>query len=256
MNAHMFRFCNRFCSPFIRRDLTQRGLYLVEVAIGLAVIGLLTAMALKSQEVIEQYRQGQFVTRVQTLVTQLDTHRQTWGRWPGDCNRDGLIDPAFNSTDTLPALDYAIPTSLTPAVSSDATYSLGNTCPLTTLTPFGTSNVAYNELRLAGLVRSGETNRKAGDHGLGGQMHLGTLDVNSGTAYLEDKYNALVLTEVPTVAARRLAVAINGQDGSASNRHRVRRSTSLGSFDPAWTASGETELNRITVVVLFDRIPP
>ena len=234
----------------------QRGLYLLEIAIGMAVVGVLVGMALQSQEVVEQYRQTQFVSRVQNLLSKLSSHRQTWGRWPGDCNRDGLIDPAFNNPATLPELDYAVPVSQTAAASSTATYVLGNTCPTSTLTPFGDSNVAYNELRLASLVRSGETNRKAADHGLGGEMHLGTLDVNSGQTYLEDKYNALVLTEVPIVAARRLAIAINGQDGSASNRHRVRRSTTLGSFDDAWTASGETELKRITVVIFFDRVPP
>lgn len=240
----------------------QRGLSLLELAIGLAIVGVLAAMALKSQELVEHYRQAQFVTKVQTLVSQLGSYRRTWGRWPGDCNRDGLIDPTFNSVALLQPLEYAVPTSLTPAASSSATYALGNTCPTSTLAPFATAdgegngNVAYNELRLAGLIPSGETNRKSADHGLGGEMHLGTLDVNPGTNYLEDKFNALVLTDVPIVAARRLAVAINGQDGSASNTDRVRRSTTLGTFDALWTATGETELKRITVVVLFDRVPP
>ena len=234
----------------------QRGLSLLELAIGLAIVGVLAAMALKSQEVVESYRQAQFVTKVQTLVSQLGSYRRTWGRWPGDCNRDGLIDLSFNNLSTLTQLEYAVATSLTPAASSSATYALGNTCPSGTLSPFANDNVPYNELRLAGLIPSGETNRKASDHGLGGDMHLGTLDVSLGTDYLEDKFNALVLTDVPIVAARRLAVAINGQDDSASNKHRVRRITTLGTFDPLWTATGETELKRITVVVLFDRVPP
>ena len=234
----------------------QRGLSILELAIGLAIVGVLAAMALKSQELVENYRQAQFVTKVQTLVSQLGSYRRTWGRWPGDCNRDGLIDPSFNTVALLEPLEYAVPTSLTPAASSSATYALGNTCPSSTLTPFANGNVPYNELRLAGLLPMGETNRKSADHGLGGEMHLGTLDVTSGTSYLEDKFNALVLTDVPIVAARRLAVAINGQDGSAGDTGRVRRSTTLGTFDALWTASGETELKRITVVVLFDRVPP
>ena len=250
------RLSTRFFSLRPRRAWAQRGLSLVELAIGLAIVGLLAAMALKSQEVVESYRQAQFVTKVQTLVSQLGSYRRTWGRWPGDCNRDGLVDLSLTNLGALTQLEYAVATSLTAAASSSATYALGNTCPSSTLSPFANGNVPYNELRLAGLIPSGETNRKSSDHGLGGEMHLGTLDVSATTNYLEDKFNALVLTDVPIVAARRLAVAINGQDGSASNKHRVRRINALGTFDPLWTASGETELKRITVVVFFDRIPP
>jgi hypothetical protein len=92
---------------------------------------------------------------------------------------------------------------------------------------------------------------------MGGFAFLGTFSINPALVdNTEDRFNAIVLTEVPIVAARRLAVAIDGSDGSAANLNRVRRSDDLLTFEPLWTAADETELKRITVVVFFDRTPP
>lgn len=242
-----------------RWRVRQRGLSLVELALGLAVLGVLAGLAFKSQELMEQYQQAQFVNKVQSLKAQISAYRSSLGRWPGDCNRDGLMDSVFISPAglTTTSFDYALSTPLTPATSSTDPYAVGLLCPASTLTPFDDANVAYNELKYAGLLRTGEPNRKAASHGLGGFMHLGTFDTGAGsTTTLEQQFNALVLTNVPIAAARRLAVAMDGFDGSASNVNQVRRSDDLQTFAPLWTAAGETELTRITVAVFFDRVPP
>jgi prepilin-type N-terminal cleavage/methylation domain-containing protein len=242
----------------------QRGFSLIEIALGLAVMGVLIGMTLKSQELLEQYRQSQFVTQVQTLVANARAHRSALGRWPGDCNRDGLVDYAFNTTETLESgedLDYAEPTSLDAAATEVAPYpySLGNVCPVTTLLPFDDVNVAFNELKRASLTPAGEPNRKSANHRLGGFAYLVNFDTgfpSDPLNLLEQQFNALVLTDVSIQAARRLATAIDGHNGSAGNTGRVRRWDNTTVFAPLWTADGETDLARITVVVFFDRIPP
>jgi len=241
---------------------TQRGFSLIEIALGLAVMGVLIGMTLKSQELLEQYRQSQFVTQVQTIVANARAHRSTLGRWPGDCNRDGLADYAFTTIALLQSgegLDYAVPTSLDAAATSDDTYALGNVCPVTTLLPFGDLNVAFNELKRASLTPAGEPNRKSANHRLGGFAYLINFDTgfpSDPLNLIEQQFNALVLTDVSIQAARRLATAIDGHTGSAGNTGRVRRWDDTTVFAPLWMADGETDLARITVVVFFDRIPP
>lgn len=241
---------------------TQRGFSLIEIALGLAVMGVLIGVTLKSQELLEQYRQSQFVTQVQTLVANARAHRSALGRWPGDCNRDGLVDYAFSTIATLESgedLDYAEPTSLEAAATAEDTYALGNVCPVTTLLPFGDINVAFNELKRASITPAGEPNRKSANHRLGGFAYLVNLDTgfpSDPVNLLEQQFNALVLTDVSIQAARRLATAIEGHNGSAGNTGRVRRWDDTTVFAPLWTADGETDLARITVVVFFDRIPP
>jgi prepilin-type N-terminal cleavage/methylation domain-containing protein len=238
---------------------TQRGFSLIEIAVAMAVMGVLIGMTLKSQELLEQYRQSQFVTKVQTLVSNARAHRSTLGRWPGDCNRDGLVDYTFSAIVPLrtgDALDYAVSTQLNAAALSSSTYALGDVCPQTTLQPFKQINVPFNELKRASLTLTGEPNRKSASHGLDGFAYLGTFETVSPVTPPEQQFNALVLTQVPIQAARRLAVALDGYDGSAANTGRVRRSEDLKTFEALWTAGSETELARITVVVFFDRTPP
>jgi prepilin-type N-terminal cleavage/methylation domain-containing protein len=239
----------------------QRGFSLLEIALAMVLLGMLFAGLLKSQSLLDQYRHGAFVNSTRALAAHLSAHLNTRGRWPGDCNRDGLIDYSLLSVTTLSAVDlydYSSPAALTAASSSSASYAPGNVCPVSTLMPFENVNVPFNELKQAGLLPTGQPSRLAAAHNLGGHAYLGTLTVNTGSnaLYLEERFNAIVLTGVPIAAARRLAVAIDGVDGSTANSHRVRRSNDLASFAPLWTASGETEAKRITVVVLFDRVPP
>ena len=133
----------------------QAGFTLVEIGIALALIGVLAAMAFKSQEVVEQYRQGEFVTRVRTLEANLKAYRATYGRWPGDCNRDGLMDHEFVSATALElteSFDYTIPAGLAPAASAQAAYAPGKTCPVSSLAPWPNVNVAYNDLKLGGQL--------------------------------------------------------------------------------------------------------
>lgn len=241
-----------------RRSKAQGGFTLVEVAVVLALLGILTSIAFKSQELLEQYRQGQFVNSVRLLQSHLSAYRSTYGRWPGDCNRDGLIDTVFVNVSELGSevYDYASPSSLTAAASTSVDYTTGLLCPASTLAPFAKINVPLNELKWGEQMPTGESNRKAASHALGGFSFVGTFNINPSASNIEDRFNAIVLTAVPIVAARRLAVAIDGQDGPAANRYRVRRSDDLFTFEPLWTASGETDAKRITVVIFFDRIPP
>ena len=169
-----------------------------------------------------------------------------------------VIDHVFISSSQLSndVYDYGVPSTLTEAATSSTAYALGMLCPASTLAPYAQVNVAFNELKWGGQMPAGEPNRKASAHSMGGFSFLGVFNINPTVNNSEDRFNAMVLTDVPIVAARRLATAIDGSDGAAANLNRVRRSDNLTNFAPLWTASGETEAKRITVVIFFDRIPP
>jgi prepilin-type N-terminal cleavage/methylation domain-containing protein len=235
----------------------QRGFSLIEMALALVLIAMLMAMALASQGLVDQYRQSQFINHVRVLESSLQAYRSVRGRWPGDCNRDGLMDHALLGTDTAEDLDFAVPVTLNAADSSTSLYALGTVCPASTLDPYSEVNVVYNELKLGGQTPAGQPNRLAAAHKLGGMTFLGNFNIGAlDVEALEDRFNAIVLTGVPIASARKLAVAIDGFDGSAANQNRVRRSDDMNLFEPLWTAADESDDKQITVVVFFDRIPP
>ncbi|WP_439114098.1 type II secretion system protein [Hydrogenophaga sp.] len=235
----------------------QGGFSLIEMALGLLLIAMLMGLTLKSQGLIEQYRQSQFVNHVRVMEAALESYRTQYGRWPGDCDQDGLLDHTLTGTDTANALDYAVPVTLVAAATSDAAYALGVVCPASTLAPYTNPNVAYNELKRGGQTPAGQPNRITAAHKLGGMTYLGHFATTSTNPdELEDRFNAIVMTGVSIATARKLAVAIDGFDGSAANANRVRRSDDMQSFEPLWTAVGESEDKQIDVVLFFDRVPP
>lgn len=236
----------------------QKGLGLLEFALVLVLLGVVAAMVLQGSNAMEGFQQSRFVQRVRTLEAHLQAFHSTQGRWPGDCNRDGLVDYGFVDAASLSAgaLDYGIPSALAQASSASSSYTLGLVCPAVSLAPFAQINVPFNELKWVGQTPAGEPNRNMVNHGMGGFAYLGSFSIVAGSNRIEEKFNAMVLTHVPVNAARALAVAIDGADGSASNRQRVRRTDDMLTFAPLWTASGETQDKKVTVVVFFDRIPP
>ena len=109
----------------------QQGIGLIEFALVLVLVGVLAAMALQGGHAVEGFQQARFVQKVRTLVSELESFRSAQGRWPGDCNRDGLLDPALTDIGALTAgsLDYAVAPSLAQASSASASYALGQVCP-------------------------------------------------------------------------------------------------------------------------------
>lgn len=230
----------------------QNGFSMLELALALLVVAILMGSAFGSRALLDQQRQLQFVNHVRGLEASLLAFRLSVGRWPGDCNGDGLLDYRLQGVETADALDFAVATSFTPAADADATYATGTICPASSLDPYEEPNVAYNELKRDGQALGGKPNRLSADHQLGGTTLLGHFESVSN----EERFNAILLTGVPTGSARRLASALDGFDGSAADGHRVRRLGDDLFLEPQWSAAGESESQSINVIVFFDRLPP
>jgi type II secretory pathway pseudopilin PulG len=235
----------------------QAGWSLVELSLTLAIMGFLSVALFHTQGVLEQYRHQRFVQHVQTLTAEIKAYRSQYGRWPGDCNSDGLIDYTFSGNETTDNLEYAATSVFAPAATSSASYEPGTVCPVATLDPYDPVNVPFNELKRSGLSAIGQPNRIMGDHGLAGSTFVGNFNSNTSTPEtIEKRFNALLLTNVPVVAARKLAVAIDGYNGEEANAFSVRRTSDMEGFAERWTDEGETERKRIAVLVFIDRVPP
>lgn len=69
----------------------QKGFTLVEMAIVLVVIGIILGAVLKGQDLIDNARAKQFVTKITTWEIALSTYFDRKGRFPGDSDKNGII---------------------------------------------------------------------------------------------------------------------------------------------------------------------
>ncbi len=272
----------------------QRGFTLVEMSVTMAAAGLLFAAVTTGQELIDQAKATKFVNDVKTVEMQIQQYAQLKGRMPGDCDADGVIDYAadtnlvqsvrFDTGNNARASEYAynialptIPTDgIAAAIQSDgcALQGIGSGAAAASVADVAVStsnaNVWLNDLKLAGVISDSAANRKLAKLVHEDFAFVGSVtDANAtpGSAVGAD-YNAIVVHNVPQWMARRLAMAVNGQDARA-DRSRVRMLTRDGTtavYSTLWQADSDgistdaTDIlgsrdTMVTVVYFFDRIP-
>ena len=270
----------------------QGGFTLVEMSVVLVLVGLLFAAVTKGQELVDQAKAKRLVNDMIVMGDQLQLYSQAKGRFPGDCNADGVIDYDLGATSRLDtdtetrAARYAF-TPLLPTIPGNGVEASAQTdgCALTggaftagvagtpavppelstVATSASNANVWLNDLKLASIVSDSAPNRNLAKTINEDFMFVGSIADGEGDSADEARYNAIVIHNVPQAMAMRMAVAINGQD-SMANRSRLRslkRDATDGTYEATWQvvdagASADTAAMRdamVTIVYFFDRIP-
>jgi len=273
--------------PHSLKRRQQRGFTLVEMSVTMAAAGLVFAAVTTGQELVDQAKAAKLINEVQTIENRIQQFSRAKNRLPGDCNRDGVIDyeadantltqtqtqsARADTANTARAEEYSYK-GLLPTIPDDGVAADNQTdaCALAgadvelvvydvLLSPTN-ANVWLNDLKTAGVVSDSAPNRKLAKLVHEDFAFVGRVTDNGGESAALAEYNAIVIHNVPQWMARRLAVAINGQDGRA-DRSRVRqltRDSVNGSYEKRWqnVATDSTAMRDATVTVayFFDQVP-
>lgn len=265
----------------------QRGFTLVEMSVTMVIAGLLFAAVTTGQELVAQAKATKLVGEIKLAEMQLQRYNQAKGRFPGDCDADGIIDYAADANasaslrsdiaNTERAAEYSY-SVLLPTVPGDGDQATAQTdgCAINggdetiaTVAPdTDNANVWINDLKLAGVVSDSVPNRKLAKLVHEDFMFVGNVSTVSATTTegtsTGAEYNAIVIHNVPQWMARRLSTAINGQDARA-DRSRLRVLTRAddnvsGTYNVGWdvtasAASAEMRDSMVSVVYFFDLVP-
>ena len=87
----------------LKSTAKQRGFTLVEMSVTMAAAGLLFAAVTTGQELIDQAKATKLTNEVKTIEAHLQRYAQLKGRFPGDCNADGVIDYKADGIDEVGA---------------------------------------------------------------------------------------------------------------------------------------------------------
>lgn len=215
----------------------QAGFTLVELAVVLVIIGIILGAVLKGQELINNSKGKRFLNDIKGLEAMLWTYYDRKGRWPGDCDLDGLYEfsptvaanPATNLSNSAdPTTDYC---------ADDPTTSESNV------------NRAYSDLRSSRIATFESPNIVIGKSVTNGQVHLGQATDGGSPATV---VNVMVSYGVPAWMAKMVDVAIDGSAAGDSGRIRRWDTAQTGA---AWPGDANND-QTVGMAYFFDRSMP
>lgn len=213
----------------------RKGFTLVELAIVLVIIGIILGAVLKGQDLIASSKAKRIQKDMQGFEAMIWTYVDRVGRFPGDCNSNGVIGY------TPPLVAAGIGTATPP---SNLTAPSDNCA--TAATGEGNINRVFSDLRASNIAGYGSPNVILAKHQLNDFFKVGATAAINGV-----QHNVIVVYGVPAWMAKMIDVAIDGAE--AGNAGRIRQYTT-NAAGTAWPAVGAD--NALTALAYFyDRMP-
>jgi len=209
----------------------RKGFTLVELAIVLVIIGIILGAVLKGQDLIASSKAKRIQKDMQGFEAMIWTYVDRVGRFPGDCNSDGVV--AY----TPPLVATGIGTGTPPSNIADP---LTDYCA-TSATAENNINRVFSDMRASNIAGYGSPNTVLARHQLNDFFKIGSTAAVAGV-----RYNVIVAYGVPAWMAKMIDVAIDGVEDGSSGRIRQYTTNNRGS---AWPAVGAD--NTLTAIAYF-----
>jgi len=184
----------------------QKGFTIVDLAGAIVGAGLALGVAIQGADLVGSARYVQFYDELQVMETQLWSFYEKQGRWPGDCNSDGVM--GFQPGNAVGARIDLEP--------------VGNGCKVESLA------TVLQEMKRYGVIASDVDNAAIMEHEFGEYFQLGHT-VSSATPASQS--NVIVAYGVPQYVAKQLDFEIDGVENGKQGR--LRRWDELGAGS-AW----------------------
>ncbi|GAB6072293.1 prepilin-type N-terminal cleavage/methylation domain-containing protein [Venenivibrio stagnispumantis] len=219
----------------------QKGFTLIELAIVLAIIGIILGAILKGQELINNAKAKRLLNDVKGWATLEYTFYDRYGRFAGDGDGDGLIDAgAFATSQANFGANYIPPTSalLTPTT---AYQNSDFDAPVATLEAAQLLPAAQN----APQRRTNVTNA------FNGITYPASVYIdNVGT------FNVIAVKNIPCFAAKVIDSNIDGSIGANVGYVREIDNTGALTGNNTWSCdANNNEQQLVSLVYFFDKRP-
>jgi len=197
----------------------RKGFTLVELAIVLVIIGIILGAVLKGKDLINNAKAKRTLNDLKGMEALALTFYDRYNRFPGDGNKDGYIDDAWQGR-TLPNLDN------NPQDQFLTNYT-------------GDPDAPYAELERAQLISVTDHKTTARHPYNGGFFFISpTLTINGVT----QRKNYILVEHIPCYAAKIIDTAIDNEINAQKGRVVEITSSNQASNQDNWNCSNESDL--------------
>ncbi len=212
----------------MQRARNEGGFTLVELAIVLVIIGIILGSVLKGQDLINNAKAKRVVSDAQAMSALAYTFYDRYGRFPGDCDRNGTINYVVTGAETTATFGAAVPAAAFCA---------------------GVAAVATDQW--SDLIASQLQPAAAGQ-----TLALNTFSEAKFYAQIAiagRPYNAIFMMQIPCYAAKMMDVNLDGVQDAGLGVIRQLTGAAVPNATAAWVCA--TEDTPVNAAYLFDRRP-
>jgi prepilin-type N-terminal cleavage/methylation domain-containing protein len=203
---------------------SKKGFTLVELAIVLVIIGIILGAILKGQSLIQNAKAKKVQAQMKNMEAYAWTFFDRYGYAPGDCDRNGLINNALNTTSSEL-------TELSTSTAAPTTFCTGGG---------GDADTFYSDLKYAKIIASTSPNRDLARHVFGDVCTAGYRNIGGVN------YNAIACYNIPNWVAQLIDRNIDG--AADSNDGRVRLANNAASYPT-------NNSQNVNILYFYDKAP-
>jgi len=207
---------------FPRKKSKQNGQLVVNLAEILVSAGLVVGAGMQAQSLWQSYQYETYYNDLKSVETVLWDFKMSKGHWPGDCDKDGVIDFFLNNDQKHTVASHQA--CAFSSASQDAMVRL------------------FSELDSVNLLNDPISHLFGSDSNQ--QMKLAHR-----LALESDPQNVLVVSNIETDLAKWLDNRVDGSSTANSGRIRLAETHNVGSGDKWPTMS---EIDSVNIVYYFD----
>lgn len=204
------------------RGQLQKGFTLVELAIVLVIAGLILVGVMKGTDAINKAKVERMVSDMRGMSSTLLEFQKRSGRYAGDCDNNGvlangaviplvpvLLNTWANNAGTTAIYDEQEANRVMPAIPVGTAGLANVTCTDNAPLREADINLAWNELRRAGVVDSNRLPRELARHAMNDVFGIGTI--KDTVANGSQSAGVIVVYGIPVWMAEAIDASIDGQ---------------------------------------------
>ena len=212
----------------------QTGFTLITFALAVVSSGIVLGFVVQGKDLVDRLQYTNFKNEIVELENKVWSYKLDHGRWPGDCNANGIIE-------IQPQAGIQLSRANEEKLNKEKDKFVDACSNRLMQTTIESENSVFSDLRIDGYMPKSDSNQTVAKHGAGNYFIVGAVEFN------QQMQNVIVVYTVPAKMAQWIDVVIDGKLDGKQGRVRRWDENAAGSN---WPLATNHEM--VSMVYFFD----